>query len=36
MIEWADGHNATVRIHINGAGVSELTALAHVFRSGRI
>jgi len=30
-----DGHNATVRMHIKGAGLSELTALARVFRSGR-
>jgi hypothetical protein len=35
MIEWVDGHNATVRMHIKGAGLSELTALAGVFRSGR-
>jgi len=35
MIEWADGHNATVRMHIKGAGFSELTALARVFRSVR-
>ena len=35
MIEWAEGSNATVRMHIKGAGVSELTALAGVFRSGR-
>jgi len=35
MIEWADGHNATVRMHIKGAGLSELTALTRVFRSGR-
>jgi hypothetical protein len=35
MIEWADGHNATVRMHIKGAGLSELTALAGVLRSGR-
>ena len=35
MIEWADGHNATVRMHIKGAGLSELTALARVFRSDR-
>ena len=34
-IEWADGHNATVRMHIKGAGLSELTALAGVLRSGR-
>ena len=35
MIEWVDGHNATVRMHIKGAGLSELTALAGVLRSGR-
>jgi len=35
-IEWVDGHNATVRMHIKGAGLSELTALAGVLRSGRI
>ena len=35
VIEWADGHNATVRMYIKGAGLSELTALARVFRSGR-
>ena len=35
MIEWADGHNATVRMHIKGAGLSELTALAGVLRGGR-
>jgi hypothetical protein len=34
-IEWADGHNATVRMHIKGVGLSELTALAGVLRSGR-
>jgi hypothetical protein len=34
-IEWVDGHNATVRMHIKGAGLSELTALAGVLRSGR-
>jgi hypothetical protein len=34
-IEWAEGSNATVRMHIKGVGVSELTALAGVFRSGR-
>ena len=33
MIEWAEGHNATARMHIKGAGLSELTALARVFRS---
>jgi len=35
MIEWVDGHNATVRMHIKGAGLSELMALAGVLRSGR-
>ena len=35
IIEWANGHNATVRMHIKGAGLSELTALARVFRSDR-
>jgi hypothetical protein len=35
MIEWADGHNATVRMHIRGASPSELSALVGVFRSGR-
>lgn len=34
-IEWVDGHNATVRMHIKGARLSELTALAGVLRSGR-
>jgi len=34
-IEWAEGHNAPVRMHIKGAGLSELTALAGVLRSGR-
>ena len=34
-IEWSDGPNATVRMHVRGAGPSELTALARVFRSGR-
>jgi len=35
-IEWVEGHNATtVRMHIKGVGLSELTALAGVFRSGR-
>jgi len=34
-IEWVDGHNATVWMHIKGAGLSELTALAGVLRSGR-
>jgi len=35
MIEWADGRGATVRMHIRGAGLSELSSLAGVFRSGR-
>jgi hypothetical protein len=35
MIEWAEGPNATVRMHIKGASVSELTALAGVFQGGR-
>lgn len=34
-IEWAEGPNATVRMHIKGAGLSELTALVRVFRSSR-
>lgn len=34
-VEWIDGHNVTVRMHIKGAGLSELTALAGVLRSGR-
>jgi hypothetical protein len=34
-IEWTEGSNATVRMHIKGVGVSELTALAGVFQSGR-
>ena len=35
MIEWAEGPNTTIRMHIKGAGVSELTALAGVFQGGR-
>ena len=35
MIEWIKGHNTTVRMHIKGAALSELTALARVFRSDR-
>lgn len=35
VIEWADDVGATVRMHIKDAGLSELTALARVFRSGR-
>jgi len=34
-IEWADGSGATVRMHIKGAGLSELTSLAGVFRGGQ-
>jgi hypothetical protein len=34
-IEWADGRGATVRMHIRGADLSELTLLAGVFRSGQ-
>jgi hypothetical protein len=35
MIEWVDGSDVTVRMHIKGAGLSDLTCLAGVFRSGR-
>jgi hypothetical protein len=35
MIEWADGSGATVRMHIKGAGLSELASVVGVFRSGR-
>jgi len=34
-IEWSDNHNEMVRMHIKGAGLSELTALVGVLRSGR-
>ena len=34
-IEWVDGSDVTVRMHIKGAGLSELTSLARVFRSGQ-
>jgi len=34
-IEWADGDDSTVRMHIKGAGLSELAYLAGVFRSSR-
>jgi len=34
-IEWIDGRDATVRMHLKGIGVLELTALAGVFRSDR-
>ncbi len=35
MIEWIDGSGVTVRMHISGAGLSELASVAGVFRSGR-
>jgi len=35
MIEWADGRGATVRMHIQGAGPSELASLVGVFRGGQ-
>jgi hypothetical protein len=34
-IEWVDGQHATVRMHIKGAGLSELTALAGLLKSSR-
>ena len=34
-IEWVDGGSSTVRMHIKGAGLSELVSLAGVLRSGR-
>jgi hypothetical protein len=34
-IEWVDGSDVTVRMHIKGAGLSELASVAGVFRSGR-
>ncbi len=34
-IEWADGSGATVRMHIMGAGLSELASVAGVFRGGQ-
>ena len=34
-IEWVAGSDVMVRMHIKGAGLSELTALARVFRSGQ-
>jgi hypothetical protein len=34
-IEWADGGGSTLRMHIKGAGLSELASLAGVFRGGR-
>jgi len=35
-IEWADGSGARVRMHIRGAGLSELASVAGVFRNGRV
>ena len=35
VIEWADGSGTTVRMHIKGAGLSELASIAGVFRSGQ-
>ena len=35
VVEWTDGHGESVRMHIRGTGLSELSALASVFRSGR-
>jgi len=35
MIERVDGSDVTIRMHIKGASVSELTALAGVFQGGR-
>jgi hypothetical protein len=34
-IEWVDGGSSTVRMHIKGAGLSELVSLAGVLRGGR-
>jgi hypothetical protein len=34
-IEWADGSGSTVRMHIKGAGLSDLASLAGVFRGGQ-
>jgi hypothetical protein len=34
-IEWADRHGATVRMHIRGAGPSELSTLVGVLRNGQ-
>ncbi len=35
-IEWIDSGGATVRMHIQGANLSELTSLASVFRGGQV
>lgn len=34
-IEWADGSGSTVRMHIKGAGLSDLASVAGVFRGGQ-
>jgi hypothetical protein len=34
-VEWVDGGDSTVRMHIKGAGLSELVSLAGVLRGGR-
>lgn len=34
-IEWSDGGGSTLRMHIKGAGLSELASLAGVFRGGQ-
>lgn len=34
-IEWADGSGATLRMHIKGVSLSELSSVAGVFRGGR-
>jgi hypothetical protein len=35
MIEWVDGSDVTVRMHIKGADLSDLTSLALVFRGSQ-
>ena len=35
-IEWIDGGNSTVRMHIQGVGLSELTALAGILRGEKL
>jgi hypothetical protein len=35
MIECVDGSDVTLRMHIKGAGLSDLTSLARVFRSSQ-
>ncbi len=34
-IEWSDGCGSTLRMHIKGAGLSDIASLAGVFRSSR-